>query len=58
MEESSSAHKSTRAEDAHDVIYRHVLWSRANTVPFGTSNLYVTEDRGSSWQTISNSRSS
>ena len=43
-------------QDAHDVIYRHALSSRAGTVAFGTTtgNLYVSEDRGDSWQTASN----
>jgi len=43
-------------EGAHDVVYRHALSSRAGTVAFGstTGNLYVSEDRGSSWQTVGN----
>jgi photosystem II stability/assembly factor-like uncharacterized protein len=42
-------------EGAHDVILRHALSSRAGTLAFGstTGNLYVSEDRGESWQTVS-----
>lgn len=43
-------------ESAHDVVYRHALDNRAGTLAFGstTGNLYVSEDRGESWQTVSN----
>ena len=43
-------------EGAHDVVLRHALATKAGTVAFGstTGNLYVSEDRGDSWQTIGN----
>lgn len=41
---------------AHDVIYRHALDARGNTLAFGTTtgNLYISEDRGETWQTVGN----
>lgn len=41
---------------AHDVIYRHALANSEGTIAFGstTGNLYISEDRGESWQTVSN----
>ncbi len=43
-------------ENAYDVIYRHALDNRDDRVAFGstTGNLYVSEDRGESWQTVAN----
>lgn len=43
-------------DDAHDVIYRHALASSDGCVAFGstTGNLYLSEDRGESWQTVGN----
>ncbi len=39
-----------------DVVYRHALDASEGTVVFGstTGNLYISEDRGESWSTISN----
>ncbi|MBT8493422.1 MAG: hypothetical protein KJO07_10230 [Deltaproteobacteria bacterium] len=41
---------------AHDVVYRHALDSSKDVLCFGstTGNLYVSEDRGESWQTVAN----
>lgn len=41
-------------EDAYDVIYRHALHNSGNNLAFGstTGNLYVSEDRGDSWQSV------
>lgn len=41
---------------AHDVIYRHALANYEGTIAFGstTGNLYISEDRGETWQTVSN----
>jgi hypothetical protein len=41
-------------EHAYDVIYRHALDNREDVVAFGstTGNLYVSEDRGESWQSV------
>ena len=43
-------------EHAYDVVYRHALDNRGDTLAFGstTGNLYVSEDRGDSWQTVAN----
>lgn len=43
-------------EGAYDVVYRHALDSRSKTLAFGstTGNVYVSEDGGDSWQTVSN----
>lgn len=43
-------------ENAYDVIYRHALDQRGGRLAFGTTtgNLYVSEDRGDSWQTVAN----
>jgi photosystem II stability/assembly factor-like uncharacterized protein len=43
-------------ECAYDVVYRHALDARGSTLAFGstTGNLYVSEDRGESWQTVAN----
>jgi photosystem II stability/assembly factor-like uncharacterized protein len=43
-------------ESAYDVVYRHALANRGDLVAFGstTGNLYVSEDRGDTWQTVSN----
>lgn len=43
-------------ENAYDVVYRHALDNSANHLAFGstTGNLYVSEDRGDSWQTAAN----
>lgn len=39
-------------ENAYDVVYRHALGHRGERLAFGstTGNLYVSEDRGESWQ--------
>jgi hypothetical protein len=41
-------------EHAYDVIYRHALDNREDVLAFGstTGNLYVSEDRGESWQSV------
>jgi len=43
-------------EEAYDVIYRHALDNRGDRLAFGTTtgNLYVSEDRGDTWQTVAN----
>ncbi len=43
-------------DDAHDVVYRHALANAQGTLAFGstTGNLYISEDHGESWQTVSN----
>jgi photosystem II stability/assembly factor-like uncharacterized protein len=43
-------------ELAYDVVYRHALAVSGDRVAFGstTGNLYVSEDRGESWQTLAN----
>lgn len=42
-------------EKAYDVVYRHALDLSESSLAFGstTGNLYVSEDRGDSWQTVS-----
>jgi hypothetical protein len=41
-------------ENCYDVVYRHGLDARGDTVAFGstTGNLYVSEDRGESWHCV------
>lgn len=41
-------------ENAYDVVYRHALGNRGDCLAFGstTGNLYVSEDRGESWQAV------
>jgi len=43
-------------ENAYDVVYRHALGIGGQSLAFGTTtgNLYVSEDRGDSWQTVAN----
>lgn len=43
-------------QNAYDVVYRHALGNRGDVLAFGstTGNLYVSEDRGESWQTVAN----
>lgn len=43
-------------ECAHDIVYRHALDNREDSVAFGstTGNLYVSDDRGETWATVSN----
>jgi photosystem II stability/assembly factor-like uncharacterized protein len=43
-------------EGAYDVVLRHALGNSGDTLAFGstTGNLYVSEDRGESWRTVSN----
>ncbi|HEU4582022.1 MAG TPA: hypothetical protein VFS67_27390 [Polyangiaceae bacterium] len=43
-------------QDAYDVVYRHALDNSGDTLAFGstTGNLYVSEDRGESWQAVGN----
>jgi hypothetical protein len=38
------------------VVYRHALANRGPALAFGstTGNLYVSDDRGDSWQTVAN----
>ncbi len=42
--------------NAYDVVYRHALDNNGDALAFGstTGNLYVSENRGDSWQTIGN----
>lgn len=42
-------------QKAYDVVYRHALDRAGDSLSFGstTGNLYVSEDRGDSWQTVS-----
>jgi photosystem II stability/assembly factor-like uncharacterized protein len=41
-------------EHAYDVVYRHALNNSGDLLAFGTTtgNLYVSEDRGESWQSV------
>jgi len=41
-------------ENAYDVVYRHALGYSEGRLAFGstTGNLYVSEDRGETWQTV------
>ena len=43
-------------ECAYDVVYRHALDVSSGVLAFGstTGNLYVSEDRGDTWQTVAN----
>lgn len=43
-------------EGAYDVVYRHALHNKGDLLAFGstTGNLYLSEDRGESWQTVAN----
>ncbi len=43
-------------EGAHDVVLRHALAAKDGAVAFGstTGNLYLSEDRGETWQTVGN----
>jgi photosystem II stability/assembly factor-like uncharacterized protein len=43
-------------ENAYDVVYRHALHNQGDLLCFGstTGNLYISEDRGDSWQTVAN----
>lgn len=43
-------------ESAHDIVLRHALDNRDGLVAFGstTGNLYLSEDAGESWSTVSN----
>lgn len=43
-------------DNAYDVVYRHALAVSGDCLAFGstTGNLYVSEDRGDSWQTVAN----
>lgn len=43
-------------ESAWDLVLRHALHAQDGVVAFGstTGNLYVSEDRGDTWQTVSN----
>ncbi len=43
-------------ENAYDVVYRHALSASGKLLAFGstTGNLYVSEDRGESWQAVAN----
>lgn len=43
-------------ENAYDVVYRHALDNSGDALAFGstTGNLYVSENRGDSWQTVGN----
>ena len=43
-------------ENAYDVVLRHALDNRDDHLAFGstTGNLYVSEDRGESWQAVAN----
>lgn len=41
-------------DDCYDVVYRHALDARGDTVVFGTTtgNLYLSEDRGERWRCL------
>ena len=43
-------------QNAYDVVYRHALDARDGRIAFGstTGNLYVSENRGESWETVAN----
>src|SRR5688572_2873565 len=43
-------------QNAYDVVYRHALDNSGDRLAFGstTGNLYVSEDRGETWQTAGN----
>jgi photosystem II stability/assembly factor-like uncharacterized protein len=43
-------------DNAYDVVLRHAFGNRGDVLAFGSStgNLYVSEDRGDSWQTVAN----
>jgi photosystem II stability/assembly factor-like uncharacterized protein len=43
-------------QQAYDVVLRHALGNSGDRLAFGstTGNLYVSEDRGESWQTVAN----
>jgi photosystem II stability/assembly factor-like uncharacterized protein len=43
-------------EHAYDVVYRHALGNRGDVLAFGstTGNLYVSGDRGESWESVAN----
>ena len=43
-------------QNAYDVVYRHALANRGDLLAFGstTGNLYVSTNRGDSWQTVAN----
>ena len=43
-------------QGAFDIVYRHALDNREDAVAFGstTGNLYLSEDRGESWNVVSN----
>ncbi|MCB9915044.1 MAG: hypothetical protein H6828_07835 [Planctomycetes bacterium] len=43
-------------ESAYDVVYRHALDQKHGVLAFGstTGNLYLSEDRGDTWQTVAN----
>jgi photosystem II stability/assembly factor-like uncharacterized protein len=43
-------------ENAYDVVYRHALDISGDRLAFGstTGNLYVSENRGESWQSVAN----
>jgi hypothetical protein len=42
-------------DGAYDIVYRHALDNRDDVVAFGstTGNLYLSEDRGDTWTTVS-----
>ncbi|QDV05137.1 Ycf48-like protein [Planctomycetes bacterium Poly30] len=46
--------KGLPAELAYDVVYRHAFHNAGDTLAFGstTGNLYVSEDRGESWEGV------
>ena len=43
-------------EHAYDIVYRHALDARGDSVCFGstTGNVYVSEDRGETWRCVGN----
>ncbi|MEP6845922.1 MAG: glycosyl hydrolase, partial [Panacibacter sp.] len=43
-------------ENCFDIVYRHALATSGDAVAFGTTtgNLFVSNDRGESWQVINN----
>ena len=43
-------------QDSYDIVFRHALDKNGDTLVFGTTtgNLYLSNDRGESWETVNN----